>query len=300
MKLVIPKLIYEEIMFYVDKSPVEISGLGKIVWDAEKRVFTVTAVGICEQENTGTTTDLTASGIGKLIYELRQNEGALAFWWHSHVNMGAFWSGTDEATQKEHSSHTPNGWLISSVFNKKKESKHRFTHNTESFGIFHTDIDCSIGEVEATPEMIAGWESEYASKCKTKTYYPRVWCSKTKEWTEENDIGPKNDVGFKKSTPKFLESFSPDMIEILKDDVEPKRFKAVADLFWLGVSHNVHNDTTDSDEVMECYHRISQKTSPEELEVINDLWFEWDFIEKSLIHEQMSEEDDLRKNYESN
>ena len=43
-------------------------------------------------------------------------------WWHSHHTMGAFWSGTDDATIL---SHPANDWTLSLVVNLKKEYKLR-------------------------------------------------------------------------------------------------------------------------------------------------------------------------------
>ena len=43
-------------------------------------------------------------------------------WWHSHHTMGAFWSGTDDATIL---SHPANDWTLSLVVNLKREYKLR-------------------------------------------------------------------------------------------------------------------------------------------------------------------------------
>ena len=49
------------------------------------------------------------------------NPESLKLWWHSHVNAGCFWSGTDEATIERFS----NGWMLSIVGNKLGEYKAR-------------------------------------------------------------------------------------------------------------------------------------------------------------------------------
>ena len=54
--------------------------------------------------------------IGKYGNEVRH------CWWHSHHTMGAFWSGTDDATIL---SHPANDWTLSLVVNLKREYKLR-------------------------------------------------------------------------------------------------------------------------------------------------------------------------------
>lgn len=59
-----------------------------------------------------------AASIAKAMYETRDDEGMFNFWWHSHVNMGVFWSGTDMDTIRQIGSQ---GFVVATVFNKKNE-----------------------------------------------------------------------------------------------------------------------------------------------------------------------------------
>lgn len=107
-----------KIRYWVDKCDKEISGFGTTIYDATKKEFTVLDVFLIEQTVGMAHTDIDPAGLGKLMYKTRAMEGSLNFWWHSHVNMDVFWSGTDKATIM---SLGGNGWIVASVFNKKEE-----------------------------------------------------------------------------------------------------------------------------------------------------------------------------------
>ena len=100
-KIVIGREAYDKIMHYVHKAKFEISGFGNVqVIDG---IPTVTDIILLKQENDPTETEIDADAIAKAIYDHHVSgmEGELKFWWHSHVNMGVFWSGTDNATIKQ-------------------------------------------------------------------------------------------------------------------------------------------------------------------------------------------------------
>lgn len=133
---------YEQIMYYVHKAKFEISGLGNV--RIINGVATVTDIFLIDQENDPTETEMKADAIGKCIYDHHMSgiEGDLKFWWHSHVDMQVFWSGTDRKTIEE---LTENGWFIHGVFNKKNE--HRICYsNNEPFEVFVDNLELDIDE----------------------------------------------------------------------------------------------------------------------------------------------------------
>lgn len=159
--------VYNKIMYWVRKAPGEISGLGKVLVQ-EDGTFRVISACLVEQENGSASTELDGAAVAKVMYEMREQPGHLNFWWHSHVNMSVFWSGTDIDTIREVGS---NGWLLATVFNKKNEMKSAFYSKADGVlpEIFIDDI------TTATPrylrqEDIDRWEAEYAAKTKE-----RVW-----------------------------------------------------------------------------------------------------------------------------
>jgi hypothetical protein len=157
--------VYSKIMHFVHKSPVEISGLGKVVVEADG-TLRVTNVMLLPQKNTAASTDIEAADVAKAMYQTREAPGELRFWWHSHVNMNAFWSGTDFATIKSLAS---GGWFISTVFNKKAESKTCVAFATPFEGIID-DVTLNIVD-EVSAETLKQWDAEYVANVKeTPTY----------------------------------------------------------------------------------------------------------------------------------
>jgi len=168
LKVLISPLALTKINYWVQVSTVEISGLGKCKYDANKHAYVVSDAWLLEQENGPTTTDIEATAAAKLLYETRETEGDLNFWWHSHVNMGVYWSGTDTDTIKEFGD---NGYCLATVFNKKNEMRSAFYQGANGFlpAVFldklETDTFYSIDEA-----VLIECQSEFELKCRTKTY----------------------------------------------------------------------------------------------------------------------------------
>lgn len=130
-RIIIPEDILAKIFYWVDTCPMEISGLGKIEiirWPQTGNQpdlfdFKIVDAILLEQENTSSFTELNADAVSKAMYETRESPGELRWIWHSHVNMGVFWSGTDFDTI---TTIGGNGWIVSSVFNKRHEHRSAF------------------------------------------------------------------------------------------------------------------------------------------------------------------------------
>ena len=121
--LYIDPLAMKKIQYYADAADGEVSGFGILEKDAEGR-YIVTEVFLLEQECTGADTEIDPEALSKLMVDLMQagkDPGKLKFWWHSHVNMGVFWSGTDEIACDTLSRE----FAFSLVVNKMKERKCR-------------------------------------------------------------------------------------------------------------------------------------------------------------------------------
>jgi hypothetical protein len=163
--LVINQDVYDKVMWWVNRSPVEVSGFGRV--EFIDGIPTVTSAYLVEQENTASDTEIDDVAIGKLEFESREDAGHLNWWWHSHVNMGVFWSGTDyEAIHQI----GKNGWVIATVFNKKEETKTALYQGGSKFfpPVFLNDIKTMIQTAEHP--LADQWEKEYTEKCKRKTY----------------------------------------------------------------------------------------------------------------------------------
>lgn len=126
----IPRQIYDQIMHWIFKAGKnEISGFGTIKYDAEKKDFMVMKAILLKQENQASHTEIDPQSLMKAMYELRNAEGEMRWWWHSHVQMGVFWSGTDMDTIQDLGK---NGWILATVFNQKHEKRSAFLTKSET------------------------------------------------------------------------------------------------------------------------------------------------------------------------
>lgn len=94
---ILPRAL-KRIMYYAKAADGEVSGLGTIIKDKDGH-YIVNEVYLLEQESSGADTELNPEAISKLMTDMmkeNQDPSRLKFWWHSHANMGVFWSGTDD------------------------------------------------------------------------------------------------------------------------------------------------------------------------------------------------------------
>lgn len=162
----IPRHIYTKIMYWVNKSNLEVSGFGKVVFSKEDNFFYVKDVYLLDQLVGSAHTDIDPTALGKLMYESREVEGDLNFWWHSHVNMDVFWSGTDKETIEEIGKQ---GYCLATVFNKKYEMRSALCFKASGmFGdttVFKDEMKTVIYDT-IPEETKTAWDNQYTSKVK--------------------------------------------------------------------------------------------------------------------------------------
>ena len=158
--------VYAKIMHWIDKAPGEVSGLGKV--ELVNGLFRVTSAILLKQENTSVTTDIDAAAVGKAMFELKDAPGAMNWWWHSHVNMSVFWSGTDLDTIHQIGN---NGWCLATVYNKKRESRSCYFQKGTQFipSILVDDIPTRTIFL-TTDSTIDSWDKEFDDKVETKKF----------------------------------------------------------------------------------------------------------------------------------
>jgi proteasome lid subunit RPN8/RPN11 len=172
MKLILSKIAHDKINHWVQKASIEVSGFGLVSYDKTTTTFTVVDAFMLEQTGGAAHTDIDAQSLAKLMYRTKDSVGSeLKFWWHSHVNMSTFWSGTDLATIKELGG---NGWITASVFNKKGDIKSAVCWKTSS----ELGNSLSINEDVATEverfvdlEAVKLWDKEFDDNLKKTPPY---------------------------------------------------------------------------------------------------------------------------------
>jgi hypothetical protein len=169
---------------YVDICPDEISGLGHVT--RKGNVLTIESILLFTQEVSSGSTDLDGDDVAKFIQEAiqgGQDPSTLKLWWHSHVNMGTFWSGTDTSTIDRFL----NGWMLSIVTNKKREYKTRLDiYEPSPIRIIMDDLHLYV-QSETDTTLIKRLETEVRQKVRKKTYptttyySPKFYCPKCSE-----------------------------------------------------------------------------------------------------------------------
>ena len=166
--------VYDKVMHWVDKAVGEISGFGKV--ELIDGVFYVTSAILLKQENTSASTEIDAGAVAKAMYEMKDEPGHLNWWWHSHVNMPVFWSGTDMDTIQELGEH---GWICATVFNKKEEMRSAYYQKGDDFlpKVFIDNVPTgrqSLLDIASMEE----WDREFDEKVTVKvTTYPKNYGS---------------------------------------------------------------------------------------------------------------------------
>ena len=162
--VIIPEASYKKIMYYIKGCDTEISGFFDVVWDKELKSFMVGEVYLLDQTVTGTETEMDEDAIARFNHTLIKSgvKQLPRGWWHSHVNMGAFWSGTDDKAMDDLKNDT---FTISIVGNKRSEFKVKLNcYYPFEFAI--DDLKLEILEPEET--IPASIVKEIAKKVKVK------------------------------------------------------------------------------------------------------------------------------------
>lgn len=174
MKILIPRLVYDKVMYWVNKADFEVSGFGKVTYNIETDEYTVTDAFLLKQEGGAAHTDIDPESLGRLMYESKDAPGDLNWWWHSHVRMQAFWSGTDKETIKKIGMR---GYCVATVFNQM--------HQTQSayYGMFtgpngeklpFEQWEAGIQILETPGSVPPEWDQQFETHVTKK-----VWGSKS-------------------------------------------------------------------------------------------------------------------------
>jgi hypothetical protein len=170
-KIILNHEVYQKVMHWVNKSQFEVSGLGLIKIENDGVLRVVDAM-ILQQENTQTHTDISANAVNKAMFELRDSDGLLKWWWHSHVKMPVFWSGTDTTTMHEFGVQE---YIIATVFNQKNEMRSAYYDGQGCITpwgaqpLFVDDLETKVDQA-IDKSLIELWDKQYADNVKNLTH----------------------------------------------------------------------------------------------------------------------------------
>lgn len=234
MKVILSSKANLKLKYYIEEIDYEISGLGVVEKLANGDLY-VPDIYLFEQRVTGTETQLDPKDVDKfyddMLASIPENDpeareemfdkiGKIKLWWHSHVNMGVFWSGTDVATQNSLDiDQDVENWWLSIVGNKKGERKAKL-NVYKPHKMFLDDLEIVVEEDKDLREQI---KKEIEEKVTTppivtvpKTVYPYYnngW-GKNKRHQKDYRSAPKNYV------PQPRTTDMQNMVEGLEDNYE--------------------------------------------------------------------------------
>lgn len=172
-KLIIPDLVYRKIMHWINKANFEVSGFGSLDYNESENEFTVRDVILLRQEVGPGSAEIDANAMNKAMFDMREEPNALKWHWHSHVNMGVFWSADDMEIIR---SLGQQGWIFATVFNKREEKKSAFLTTTQVLGrphdIFVDDIPTSVQVPVLDAEEVAVLDAQYDALVKSPANRP--------------------------------------------------------------------------------------------------------------------------------
>lgn len=185
--IMIDKMALEKIRFFVDKDNEECSGMGmtRVVGDT----IYIDDIKMLKQKNGAAHTDIDADAVNKLNYEWRERQGEMNFWWHSHVNMSTFWSGTDEATIRQLGQH---GMCVAAVFNKKREVrcavavKMQLPFMSNPDIIMFDNVEMRVG-CEIPDEVKAAWSQEHEENVVKRTWSSHGYNGYRESWRQDHE-----------------------------------------------------------------------------------------------------------------
>lgn len=144
LQVIISPSVWSKVNVWVQHCDGEVSGLGKVT--KHGNVLFVTEAYLLDQVSTGSETELDPSAVAKLMTDSMGTDGDLTWWWHSHADMGVFWSGTDH---KQIDNLSKNNYVLATVFNKNKDMLSAYKQGGDSYlpDLFVDKIPTEVGVI---------------------------------------------------------------------------------------------------------------------------------------------------------
>lgn len=164
MKVILSNIANLKMKYYIDLIDFEISGVGLVEKLPNKDLYVVDLF-LIKQVVSAAETKLDSKAVQDFMIEKMKDETfpmeKLRLWWHSHVNMGVFWSGTDKATMNALDLDLPeDNWFLSIVGNKQGLRKAR----VDIYAPFRMNVDDLEVVVGEDLELEAQIEAEIQEK----------------------------------------------------------------------------------------------------------------------------------------
>jgi len=152
-RVYICRRVFEEMLYLAKKSaPSEIQMLAEV--SLEGKQFNIERLHLLKQTVSGASASFDPQAVAELV-STAQHPEKLRGWIHSHVDMGNFWSGTDEDTIKRLCTA---GWLLSIVMCTNGSMRARLDISLEGlqkkFSRSQIETDESLGLLMMVPTVV--------------------------------------------------------------------------------------------------------------------------------------------------
>lgn len=178
-KLIVPRAVMDKISWWMHKTNQEVSGFGSLSFDEKTNTFTVKDAILLKQKVSSASAEIDPNAMGKAMFRMKDDPNGLKWHWHSHVNMGVFWSADDMEIIR---SLGQRGWILATVFNYKQEKKTAYLSQVTlpnpaggealTHDVFVNDIETNIINY-IDPAVFEPWDKEYKEHV-TDSYVPAV------------------------------------------------------------------------------------------------------------------------------
>lgn len=144
----------------------EVSGLGAVEEIRNDRGiitgFIIDEIYLLKQQSGSADTILDDEAVGQFLFEMAKSGGdtsKIKLWWHSHGDLGVFWSTTDEANIQRLANSS---YMISIVGNKDRKSLTRI----DLYQPFHVTLQdiCTELYYPSEPELEVFCKKEFVAK----------------------------------------------------------------------------------------------------------------------------------------
>lgn len=210
VKLQIPRSSYERIMAYAQACDQEISGFADLEFNQATKSFVVGEVYLLDQVVGAAETSMTEEAVSAAMLQfIKEGKTQMPrLWWHSHVSMQAFFSGTDDATMANLKNDS---FIIGLVVNKRYETKTQL--RIYSYGIIFDDLEIEIINTQnkVDPAIIA----EINKKVTKTSYGGYGWGQNNQSYFSKKYKSKKDKKKFKDK--KIIPTLLDDAKELVKD-----------------------------------------------------------------------------------
>ncbi len=153
--LIFSREAWERLQAFLTISKKEVSGFGRVRAESGQS-YVVDKIYLPQQVVSAGDTEINPESMSDFLMQLiedGEDPGSVKLWWHSHVNMGLFWSGTDDHNMRE---ITPEGsFMFGLVGVKSGDVRVRLDHSAPDLTIDHIPVVIDYVSPETTRLCIA-------------------------------------------------------------------------------------------------------------------------------------------------